>query len=375
MYKYIILLFSFISFLSCTETSTKVSKESGRSIRVNIDSLSKAELSVTSLRYIPLETNEQSLISSITKVVFVNRCFYIFDRVAKRVVVFSDKGNYLYHIQKIGNGPGEYVEPVDMDVAPDGTVYVADNATQRIIAYTHRGQSFKDIAVGCYFGGFALAGEGSFYLADVREQGALTISLAKFDAATRKLTAIETYEPALKRAIMYYNPHLFFRSHDKSYYYARFTPFVYALTGNDVQKPMELHTGKLPTKEQIMEWEKQRIGERFDAKGLLCGLSGCYETGKFVLLVSMAGYPTYTFVETEGHKVYNFHSLGKRLNGNSGIRGVADSCFVSFCTPSPRNISYILDGNEELSEEEKKWLGELQEDDNPILMLFDFTIK
>ena len=371
--RYIIIFFSFLFFLSCTETSTRTVEEIG-DIKVNIDSLGKAELNVNSLRYIPLETNEQSLISNITKVMFVNRCFYIFDRVAKRVVVFSDTGKYLYHIQKIGNGPGEYIEPVDMDVAQDGTVYIADNATRRIIEYTHRGRSFKDFDIGFYFGGFALSKDGNFYLADIRENGVLTISLAKFEVKTSKLTVIEAYEPALKRSIMYFSSHLFYHSYDKTYYYARFTPFVYALNGDNVWKQIELHTEKIPTKEQIIEWEKQKIGERFDTKGLICGLSGCYETKKFILLVSRPVYPIYTFIETKNRKVYNFQSLGKRLSGNSGIRGVADSCFISFCTPSQRNIFHILDECGNLSEEQKQF-SELKEDDNPILMLFDFKIK
>lgn len=374
MYKYIIIISFFFLLLSCTGVSTKTMEEAGN-ICANIDSLSMAELNVNFLRYIPLETNEQSLISNITKVVFVDHCFYIFDRLAKRVVVFSDKGKYLYHIQKIGNGPGEYVEPIDMNVAQNGTIYIADNATQRIIEYTHEGKKFKDINVGFYFGGFALSGDGNFYLADIREKGMLTISLAKFEVETNKLTVIEAYEPALKRSIMYFNSHLFYHSYDRTYYYARFTPFVYALDGNNVSKQIELQTTKLPTKEQIAEWEKQKIGERFDAKGLICSLSGCYETKDFILLVSMSAYPIYTFIETKEHKVYNFQALGKRLNGNSGIRGVADSCFISFCIPSQRNISHILEVNENLKEEETKQFKELQEDDNPILMLFDFKIR
>lgn len=59
----------------------------------------------TEIRYFPLETNENSLISGIYRVVYEGNKLYIG---LSELKIFSDEGKYLWTFDKSGRGPGEY---------------------------------------------------------------------------------------------------------------------------------------------------------------------------------------------------------------------------------------------------------------------------
>lgn len=359
-------------FVSCQHRKTESVRENV-DMCINVDSLSQAKLKVKTLRYIPLEATEQSLIRNITKIVYVAHCYYIFDRIAKKIIVFSDTGKYLYSINKVCGGPGEYVEPVDMDVAPNGDIYVADNATKKIVKYSKDGLQFEEMKVGQYFLSFLLVDNSDFLLADIRSKGILDIALAKYKAGSDNFSIIEPYEHAMKRMIIRYTPHLFFRSETISYYYARFTPFLYAIDKNGNLKRIKLITDKLPTEEKLIEWENNKYGT-FSPDGFICDVSACYEADDYILLVTISDFPLYTFVDRGNQKVCNFQSLGKDLNGHSGIKGVANDFFVSYCEPSQKNLQRIIDKSD-LCEESRQQFLKLNQEANPILMLFNFKIQ
>ncbi len=68
-----------------------------------------------SLWYVPLETNDNCIIGSITKVLFTDEEFIIIDRKTKRILRFSEKGDFLNQIGDIGRGPREYVVIGDIE--------------------------------------------------------------------------------------------------------------------------------------------------------------------------------------------------------------------------------------------------------------------
>lgn len=103
-------------------------------------------------------------------------------------------------------------------------------------------------------------------------------------------------------------------------------------------------------------------------------MSACYEADDYILLVTISDFPLYTFVDRGNQKVCNFQSLGKDLNGHSGIKGVANDFFVSYCEPSQKNLQRIIDKSD-LCEESRQQFLKLNQEANPILMLFNFKIQ
>lgn len=124
---------------------------------MNLDSALQVLPEVTEVEYIPLATNDASLIGDVDKVLYRGDTFYILDKQGKKVLLFDRQGNFLKSIHKVGQGPGEYTEPCDMDVDAAGNIYLSDWTTQSIIVYKkgdendHQvlriGEMFLDFAV------------------------------------------------------------------------------------------------------------------------------------------------------------------------------------------------------------------------------------
>jgi hypothetical protein len=68
-----------------------------------------------SIRFVRLETTDNSLIGRVDKIIVTDDRFVILDAsIAKMVFVFDKNGKFLNRIGKNGNGPGEYDEPDDI---------------------------------------------------------------------------------------------------------------------------------------------------------------------------------------------------------------------------------------------------------------------
>lgn len=60
------------------------------------------------IEIIPLETNEQSLIQRISKVIEYNSCLYILDSRQKAILIFDKTGKFISKIHTVGRAPSEY---------------------------------------------------------------------------------------------------------------------------------------------------------------------------------------------------------------------------------------------------------------------------
>ncbi len=69
------------------------------------------------VEFIPLETNSECIIGSYDKIIVVKDSIYILDKTTQQAIfVFNKKGQFLYKINSIGRGPGEYVRAYDFYV-------------------------------------------------------------------------------------------------------------------------------------------------------------------------------------------------------------------------------------------------------------------
>jgi hypothetical protein len=65
-----------------------------------------------------LETNEQSLIAVINKVIYFSEKYYIFDERQQILFCFDSAGNFLFKISQQGQGPEEYLRLEDFNIDP-----------------------------------------------------------------------------------------------------------------------------------------------------------------------------------------------------------------------------------------------------------------
>jgi hypothetical protein len=96
------------------------------------------------ITYIPLETNEESLIQRIDKVMLYRQYCLILDKVQDCVFVFDTLGNYQHKIDKQGKGPGEYLNIWDATVLDDGSICIVDISSQKLIRYSMSGRLLNE---------------------------------------------------------------------------------------------------------------------------------------------------------------------------------------------------------------------------------------
>jgi hypothetical protein len=93
----------------------------------SIDLLSNAKDEITNLskiasevKYIPLKTSENSLISYIHDIKTDNARIYVF--ILEKILCFDKKGEFLFKLENKGRGPEEYTNIYDWDISPENNL-------------------------------------------------------------------------------------------------------------------------------------------------------------------------------------------------------------------------------------------------------------
>jgi len=114
---------------------------------------------VDSVQYIKLQTTEESLIGTISKLVIEGERIFIHDRTGDQIVSFDLKGNYLYKISGPGRGSNEYVRIHDFAVNND-SLLIYDNLSMKILIYNSEGEFLRTVRALFNFREFIGFGNG-----------------------------------------------------------------------------------------------------------------------------------------------------------------------------------------------------------------------
>lgn len=140
-----------LTFWSCnSKHNLKTSSNSNTNVQIfNLENFTDElsdSLIIKELKYIPLETRDECLMSSVQKILVVDNKIYILDNdVANSIFVFSIEGKFIYKINKQGKGPGEYLSVTDFDVDNFGNIFVNDQMSRKIIKYSDNGTNSLEI--------------------------------------------------------------------------------------------------------------------------------------------------------------------------------------------------------------------------------------
>ncbi|MCQ2215563.1 MAG: 6-bladed beta-propeller [Bacteroidales bacterium] len=100
-----------------------------------------------SIKIVPLETNDESIIGFIDEMEIVNDTIYLLDRWRSKCIKrFGISGKYIDDIGKAGIAPGEYVEPTDISIY-NGNIEVLDQYQHYINRYNTQGEFIGSMRV------------------------------------------------------------------------------------------------------------------------------------------------------------------------------------------------------------------------------------
>lgn len=367
MKQLFLILLSFIC-LSCGDGRHKGSQVA---YSIDLDSALQVLPEMSDVECIPLETNDASLIADIDKVLYRNTTFYVFDKVGKKILLFDRQGNFLKSIHKIGQGPGEYTEPCDMDIDDEGNIYLSDWATQSIIVYKNGDENdYEVIRVGEYFLDFAVVGN-SIYLGLVYQEGEARQNLVVWDKKAENITVVKKNLLLEGNKLPYRAKHYIFRSGNKAFYYERFNSYIYQLEEDRVDSCICFSSKKVPTKEDVKLWAQGNPMEQIQKSfQYIADVSACYETDDCISIVFQSIPVSYGIIDKKSGMKYYVSSKDAAVIPAKGICAIAERSLVSYFNPADENIEKVLQHIPDRETVEE--LRALSEDANPILLLFKF---
>jgi len=103
---------------------------------------------VDSVKFIRLETTEESLINNINTVFFVDDEVVIVDKMSGKILVFDNNGNYIRKIANRGRGPGEYLGITSCNYDNERRqLSIYDDSTHKLLLYDLLGNFIKEILI------------------------------------------------------------------------------------------------------------------------------------------------------------------------------------------------------------------------------------
>ncbi|MDR3247013.1 MAG: 6-bladed beta-propeller [Prevotellaceae bacterium] len=163
--KKILLIFIVLSFTSGNNYKIAQNVYNQTVISVNPDNALKeikASSIYSEIKYIPLETPDDHLIGMISQILFYKDRFYILDEeYVKSIFCFDKSGKFLFEINRVGHGPGEYLSPESISINYDtDQLLLFCGTTLQIFTFDLDGNYIKSQKAGYYASYFAYIKDG-----------------------------------------------------------------------------------------------------------------------------------------------------------------------------------------------------------------------
>jgi hypothetical protein len=119
-------------------------------ISVDISSKANPEDFFEDYHSITLATGDEYLIGKINKISIESDKIYVLDKQNFTIVIFDINGNYLNHLKRQGNGPGEYLDIADFTIV-DSTIIVLSRVMRKILVYSQNLNYIKNYQLDDFY--------------------------------------------------------------------------------------------------------------------------------------------------------------------------------------------------------------------------------
>ncbi len=247
---------------------------------------------------IPLETNSESIIGAVDKVLIFNDIIYVLDiRKAKHLLAFDLKGNFLFKVGQQGLKRGSYLQPDDFCVnREEQKIVIYDDFQRKLLYYALDGTFLEENKMGFYlFGIDHLNGEeyvlNSFGRSNPNTQDApYRLLLQSSDGIQQKGLPYQKTEEKLSYRTCLFE---FTRFNDELLYSPNFLGETYAVNSSGLSLKYRLDFGE---KSLPMSYRNMEVREFIKTFNALEGQTYAYYFGPLF--------------ETNHHLVFNLMQEG-----------------------------------------------------------------
>lgn len=188
-----------------------------------------------SIEIIPLETTSQSLIGEIRKIYYRNGRYYMLvtnGLANARALVFTEQGKFLYELDRLGQGKGEYIEMGTFVLMPNADMKVL--GWNKTVTYDSIGNYLYESPMPYYAHDAVAFSDGSYVLRHTNLGGLPNKGLYAFTEKDEELTSFLEISPVEKTKLSHFLNWNAFSTYDgKSYFTYSHADTIYSL---DVDK-------------------------------------------------------------------------------------------------------------------------------------------
>lgn len=371
----------------------------------------------SSVHFIKLETQDNSIIGRIEKIIAVGNKFVILDAsIAKKVFVFDENGVFLNRVGTLGGGPEEYDCPDDIayDKYNDELLIWCSNY-QSIFKFKLDGTFIRKIKTAWWAPSIVVAAQDTYWLylnnisqkqgyqkyniLEINEKGEVTGQLLPFNSDTKSLSppcknVFTSYQneiifsPQYSNRIFTINP-----NEIKTKYYVNFNKYnipssaFINVTDRELTKIIKereyaFTIGAIETRSHVVCQfvYKRRIFDAYYSKETKATkVSSIYFNDMHAVVSSR------NFVYAKGDSLISFvnpqsfievRDIIKKIGGNRiNLKSVVEKQLSSWDLIFASNVmkknyaKKILSIDIELTKEEIKFINSIEESDNPILLI------
>lgn len=368
--------FAILSFSLLILACQDMRKSDEKGTIVFSQSSSNEWLSKLDCQFIPLETNDSSLVSTVSDMVFDSSRLYLIDGKSNLVFAFSLSGEFISQVGDVGSGPSEYQYPVNLHI--DKTkqeLIVADANTPKLVYYDLKTLKYKrqlrsdDYFTNCAWlpNGDIILASGSSYVTPKRER--FYAQITDENLKRKQYICPCSFDPQYRLAI----GSVFYTFQDQVYLNLPFLHSVYQINETTCEETyaIELKGFQMPDQ----NWLKVNAEENYFAAlshSDYVSAIQCQETNRYLYVTFLVGgskdYIAFYDKEQKSSMIYSGYDFIKEtsLNGLSKVITTYNDTFVATINPD------VLKEKGTTIEELAQLSQSLPAESNPILCLFTF---
>jgi len=369
-----------VLFVSCNKESKKENLEIINIPKIKGFAEEKYKTSIIDTTHIiQLETNEKSLITSISKVVISDKSVYVYDGTIQRLLEFDLEGSFIRKIGSKGKGPGEYQSMSAFELS-ESKIIIHNIAERKNIEYNIKdGKFIKSTPIDLRSLELHNFNSNS-YIANthniIQKGGKKEYSIAFIDKASMKV------KPALKSSDkigrLFDSNSISGRENNEFYYHRPYTYSIFEISKNQkIKEAYKINFGDRSIPNKMYKNSEKIDVEEFDNEIIrkeFVHLSNVYINNGKILLSTVKGNKTDIILHSlDTKKTYSLkNSLDSKLdklvliNTQNRFIGSKDDFIISYVDP----VRVFSEKKEGIFN--NKYLRKIDKNDNPILTLTKF---